>query len=188
MIEDEKINLLLIDDDIDFRKSLEDRLTKRNYNVTAVESAEEALISLESESFEVIVSNIKLKAKQSKIIAVILATFLIITPLSIYLIEFDNNNNDKILIDGNFHDWDNVLKYEDRKTDANDNPNINIIEFSLTNDNNRICGFLKVENKIFAGHTVLDSLNVFVSNGIGITMMPLRYRASAEIVKIHVSY
>jgi predicted MPP superfamily phosphohydrolase len=46
----------------------------------------------------------------------------------------------------------------------------------------------QVENDIFAGHTVLDSLNVFVTNGIGLTMMPLRYRAAAEIVKIRISY
>lgn len=56
----EKINLLLVEDDADFKKSLASRLSKRNYNVTAVESAEEALEQIESEIFEVIVSDIKL--------------------------------------------------------------------------------------------------------------------------------
>ncbi len=57
---EEKINLLLVEDDADFKKSLASRLSKRNYNVTAVESAEDALEQIESEIFEVIVSDIKL--------------------------------------------------------------------------------------------------------------------------------
>jgi len=46
----------------------------------------------------------------------------------------------------------------------------------------------QAENEIFAGYTALHKLNVFVSNGIGLTMMPLRFRASAEFVKINVIY
>ncbi|MBN2040904.1 MAG: response regulator [Spirochaetes bacterium] len=57
---DEKISLLLVEDDIDFRKSLSGRLARNNYNVTAVESAEQALVEINSEKFQVIVSDIML--------------------------------------------------------------------------------------------------------------------------------
>ena len=46
----------------------------------------------------------------------------------------------------------------------------------------------QTENEIFAGYTPMENLNVFISNGIGLTMMPLRFRASAEFVKINVTY
>ncbi len=55
---EEKINLLLVEDDADFRNSLASRLSKKNCNVRPVESAEEALKELESDQFDVIVSDI----------------------------------------------------------------------------------------------------------------------------------
>ncbi len=45
----------------------------------------------------------------------------------------------------------------------------------------------RFENKYYTGWNVLDGLNIFVTNGIGLTMLPLRYRAPAEITKITVS-
>ena len=57
---EERINLLLVEDDIDFKTSLANRLAKNDCNVTAVGSAEEALELVDSDNFEVIVSDIKL--------------------------------------------------------------------------------------------------------------------------------
>jgi len=58
---EERINLLLVEDDIDFNASLANRLAKNDCNVTAVRSAEEALGLIDSCNFEVIVSDIKLE-------------------------------------------------------------------------------------------------------------------------------
>ena len=56
----EKINLLLIEDDDDFKSALVSRLVKRDFNVTAVVSAEEALDKLKHEKYDVVVSDIRL--------------------------------------------------------------------------------------------------------------------------------
>ena len=40
----------------------------------------------------------------------------------------------------------------------------------------------QMENKIFNGIHKIDDMNVIITNGIGMTLVPLRYRASAEIV------
>jgi two-component system, cell cycle sensor histidine kinase and response regulator CckA len=58
---EERINLLLVEDDIDFKTSLANRLAKNDCNVTAVGSAEEALELVDTDNFEVIVSDIKLE-------------------------------------------------------------------------------------------------------------------------------
>jgi two-component system, cell cycle sensor histidine kinase and response regulator CckA len=58
---EDRINLLLVEDDIDFKTSLANRLAKNDCNVTAVGSAEEALALVDSGNFEVIVSDIKLE-------------------------------------------------------------------------------------------------------------------------------
>lgn len=57
------INLLLVEDDIDFSYSLVSRLKKRNFNVTTLSSAKEALdLFIESEgAFDVVVTDIKLE-------------------------------------------------------------------------------------------------------------------------------
>ena len=45
----------------------------------------------------------------------------------------------------------------------------------------------RFENEFYTGWNVSDGLNVIVTNGIGLTMLPLRYRAPAEITKITVN-
>jgi len=40
------------------------------------------------------------------------------------------------------------------------------------------------ENNYYSGFFLLDKLNLFITNGIGLTMIPLRYRAPAEIQQI----
>jgi predicted MPP superfamily phosphohydrolase len=42
------------------------------------------------------------------------------------------------------------------------------------------------ENKIYSGLGKLNDLNIFVTNGIGLTLMPLRYQAPAEIMRINI--
>ena len=42
----------------------------------------------------------------------------------------------------------------------------------------------KFENEYYSGHYQKDSMDIFITNGVGLTMMPLRYRAPAEIIKI----
>jgi predicted MPP superfamily phosphohydrolase len=43
------------------------------------------------------------------------------------------------------------------------------------------------ENNIYSGFGVWKTLKVFVSNGIGISLMPLRYRAASEILRININ-
>jgi len=43
----------------------------------------------------------------------------------------------------------------------------------------------KIENEFYSGYYKKNRLNIFVTNGVGLTMMPLRYRASAEVIKIN---
>jgi predicted MPP superfamily phosphohydrolase len=55
----------------------------------------------------------------------------------------------------------------------------------------RLFGFTltptQFENKIYTGYHIIDGLNVILTNGIGMTLMPLRFRAYAEIVNISFS-
>jgi predicted MPP superfamily phosphohydrolase len=41
------------------------------------------------------------------------------------------------------------------------------------------------ENELYTGYHILDGLNVVISNGIGLTLVPLRFRAYAEIVSLN---
>ena len=58
--EDNKIKLLLVEDDEDFSSALTSRLTKRNFEVTTTISAEEALNRLKETKVDVVVADIKL--------------------------------------------------------------------------------------------------------------------------------
>jgi predicted MPP superfamily phosphohydrolase len=42
------------------------------------------------------------------------------------------------------------------------------------------------ENAHYSGYKKVGALNVFVTNGIGLTMMPLRYHAPAEVLEIRI--
>ena len=42
----------------------------------------------------------------------------------------------------------------------------------------------QMENSIYTGNHLVDKMNVIVSDGMGMSLVPLRYRAQAEIVKI----
>jgi predicted MPP superfamily phosphohydrolase len=41
------------------------------------------------------------------------------------------------------------------------------------------------ENEIYTGHHLINGLHVIITNGIGLTLLPLRFRAYAEIVHIN---
>ena len=41
------------------------------------------------------------------------------------------------------------------------------------------------ENPIYTGHHIFNNLHVVITNGIGMTLIPLRYRAYAEIVRLN---
>lgn len=59
---DRKTQLLLVEDDDDFRRSLTLRLAKHDYEVIPAASAEEALSILETRDVDVVVADIKLGA------------------------------------------------------------------------------------------------------------------------------
>lgn len=42
----------------------------------------------------------------------------------------------------------------------------------------------KFENDYYSGYYKRNRLNIFVTNGVGLTMMPIRFRAPAEVMKI----
>ncbi len=42
----------------------------------------------------------------------------------------------------------------------------------------------KFENDYYSGYYNKNNLNIFVTNGVGLTMMPLRFRAPAEVIRI----
>ena len=55
------LNVLLVDDEIEFRNTLQKRLTKRDLNVNGVDSGEEALKTLNQQSFDVVVLDVRMK-------------------------------------------------------------------------------------------------------------------------------
>jgi DNA-binding NtrC family response regulator len=55
------INILLVDDELDFRSTLQKRLAKRDLNVEGVGSGEEALETLNTGSYDVIILDVKMK-------------------------------------------------------------------------------------------------------------------------------
>jgi hypothetical protein len=77
--------------------------------------------------------------------------------------EFDNQNQNKIIIDGNFCDWEKILIYSDDHNDVENNTNINIFEFTINRYNNKIFSYLKLQNDIFAGTNseYLDTIRIF---------------------------
>ncbi len=54
------LNVLLVDDEVEFRETLEKRLRKRNLNVKGVGSGEEALIQLVEEPMDVVVLDVRM--------------------------------------------------------------------------------------------------------------------------------
>lgn len=55
------INLLLVDDELDFRSTLQKRLIKRELNVDGVGSGEEALEVLGKVSYDVVILDVKMQ-------------------------------------------------------------------------------------------------------------------------------
>lgn len=44
------------------------------------------------------------------------------------------------------------------------------------------------ENKWWSGHHLLSNLHLFITNGLGLTALPLRYQAPAEVLKIKITH
>lgn len=107
---------------------------------------------------------IESKKLRNRIIGVILAITLIIAPLFIYVVDF-NDTSTGILIDGNFRDWDNHDSYVDSADDV-DNPNINIVEYNLKKTGNDVNIYVEVEGDVLKGTDakVTDTLNIFIDS------------------------
>jgi len=75
------------------------------------------------------ISNIAVKNRKIKIFQVIIAMVLIIVPLSLYLIEFDQEET-RIEINGNFDDWsgDDIIKYSDQDQIPIKNPSTDMVD------------------------------------------------------------
>ncbi|MFN3534978.1 MAG: response regulator, partial [Desulfatiglandales bacterium] len=60
MIEVEAIKLLMVDDEVDFLDTLLRRLKKRGFSVKGVKDGQEALSTLKSESYDVVILDVKM--------------------------------------------------------------------------------------------------------------------------------
>ncbi len=62
-MDNHSVSILIVDDDINYRKILSDFLKKEGYDVDSVNSAEEAISILEKDFFNIIISDLKLPGK-----------------------------------------------------------------------------------------------------------------------------
>jgi hypothetical protein len=122
-------------------------------------------------------------------LGIIIALIMILTPLSIYFIEFNNIDDHEIVsIDGNFSDWNDIMTYRDNDKDTTKNPNVNIIEFGVTTENNRILSYLEVEEELFAGtnNEFIDSIRIFYDTDNNIhTGYSIRSIGADYMIEVH---
>jgi hypothetical protein len=90
------------------------------------------------------------KRIRGKIMGLALAVFLILAPLSLYLVDF-TNDADGIVIDGDFRDWNGLYRHTDSSTDMSSRPNVNIVETSIQNEGDMTAFLLVVDGWIFEG-------------------------------------
>lgn len=93
---------------------------------------------------------IEFKTRRRLVFNIIVALLLILGPLGIYLIDF-NNQESGIQIDEEFEDWDNIVGFHDSAVDQPDNPNINLVEYKADYRNNILSLFLEVYGNVLGG-------------------------------------
>ena len=80
---------------------------------------------------------------------------------SIFVLWYALQPSGKIRVDGSIDDWAGVVKYTD--STAVQNPDINIIEYSVLYENDRVDFYAKVSGRIFNGaNNGYDVLTIFV--------------------------
>jgi hypothetical protein len=130
---------------------------------------------------------IRSRRMKHRILGLIVAVFLIIAPLSLYLVDFGDNARG-IVIDGDFRDWNDVYRHTDSQSDLQSHPNVNIIETGMVVENEKNSVLLVVDGWIMQGdgESTADQYFVFIDsdanagtgydyNGIGAEYMVHAY-------------
>jgi hypothetical protein len=93
---------------------------------------------------------VKSKRLKKRLMGIVVAVFLVLAPLSIYMIDIPEAS-DSIVIDGDFRDWEGVLRHTDSLGDMSQHPNVNIIETSIAVQNDKASVLMVVDGWIMEG-------------------------------------
>ena len=80
-----------------------------------------------------------------------MAMVLILLPIIIYSIDFQNKESSEIFIDSEFEDWNSEKLFSDPHFDQNINPNIDIVNYQLLPTHTGLAFFVKTYGNIFQG-------------------------------------
>jgi hypothetical protein len=112
--------------------------------------------------------------KRNKIISAGLLILLILVPLYIYMIEFDNKDT-KIQIDGEFNDWngEDIIHFLDQDNNKISNPAANIVDCKLHVQDNILDFYIQSEWKLFGGsgtetwdNNEIYRLNIYIDSDL----------------------
>ena len=121
-------------------------------------------------------SQLNARNKRRKYLKVMAAVFFTLLPLSIYFIEFEQNNQ-KIQIDGEFDDWaaNDITRYSDTDTEPVQNPYTNLIDCRVQYQNNILDFYVQTELDLFGGKNPsspamksnkIYKLDIFIDNDL----------------------
>ncbi len=119
------------------------------------------------------IKNLEARIRKNRIMGLIIAIILIITPLDIYLWELNEGHENRFQIDGKFKDWGNLELNSDIYSDQKNNVNINIINYHAIKDNLHYNFYLQVygsmlngvENKMDNERLIgLDNIHIFLDS------------------------
>jgi hypothetical protein len=108
---------------------------------------------------------VKSKKLKKRLMGIAVAVFLVLAPLSIYMIDLPEAG-DSIVIDGDFRDWEGVLRHSDSLGDMSQHPNVNIIETSVTVQNDKASVLMVVDGWIMEGGSDgrTDQVNILLDS------------------------
>jgi hypothetical protein len=117
------------------------------------------------------IKNERAKIIKNRVFSTIFALILILMPLILYYMEFDEDNSGRIMVDSEFSDWSGVPKNIDLISDQEENVNVNIVDCRLSSDGLHYLFYLEVYGTVLNGiaGTVkseqvlgLDNIHVFL--------------------------
>jgi hypothetical protein len=138
------------------------------------------------------ISGIKKKARHSRLIQIVIISILLLVPLLFYFIDVTNTTDNKIVIDGNFQDWEGVAEFQDIEEDQIYHPNINIVNSKIVQNDLKLSFFLRVKGFILKGKSdppranEVDSVRIFIDRDLNLaTGYSIKGLGADYLIEIH---
>jgi hypothetical protein len=122
---------------------------------------------------EIHIELLRTRSLRNRILTAAIAIILILLPLTLYISDINDIENNYIAIDGEFDDWQDIYSYPDRVGDQPINPNIDITDyrFRQDSDNGYLAFYIEVNGIMLKGKKLsysedqvfgLDTVHIFI--------------------------